>query len=229
MTDFSRYAVYYARPPGPLAEFAAAWLGWDPVAGAEVPHPDLPGLPRPVAEITATPRKYGFHGTIKPPFRLNASASPEALASDLDALCSGIAPVHCDGLELHRLGGFLALVPTGDTTALAHLAAEAVRALDHHRAPAPEAELNRRRARGLSPSQEVNLMTWGYPHVMEDFRFHLTLSGRLPAEEADAVAQVLTPILAPMTEGPFVVPDLCLFGEDAEGRFHLVSRHALTG
>ena len=57
MPRFARYAVYYTPEPGPLADFGAAWLGWDIATGAEVAHPDLPGLPRPVTELTATPRK----------------------------------------------------------------------------------------------------------------------------------------------------------------------------
>ena len=73
MTHYSRYAVYYAPAPGPFAEFTARWLGWDAATGTEREHPEVPGLPLPVAEITATPRKYGFHGTLKPPFRLTLS------------------------------------------------------------------------------------------------------------------------------------------------------------
>ena len=83
MPVFTRFAVYYAPEPGPLADFGAAWLGWDATAGSARAHPDIAGLPRPVAEITQTPRKYGFHGTVKPPFRLAPGSTPEALAADL--------------------------------------------------------------------------------------------------------------------------------------------------
>lgn len=34
---------------------------------------------------------------------------------------------------------------------------------------------------------------------------------------------------APVLPRPFVIEDLRLFGEDAEGRFHLLHRYALTG
>ncbi|HDR28083.1 MAG TPA: phosphonate metabolism protein, partial [Rhodovulum sp.] len=33
MEGYKRYAIYFAPEPGPLAEFGAAWLGWDPLAG----------------------------------------------------------------------------------------------------------------------------------------------------------------------------------------------------
>jgi hypothetical protein len=34
---------------------------------------------------------------------------------------------------------------------------------------------------------------------------------------------------APVLPQPFRIEDLCLFGEDAGGRFHLLLRYALTG
>ena len=99
MPRFARYAVYYTPEPGPLADFGAAWLGWDIATGAEVAHPDLPGLPRPVAELTATPRKYGFHGTVKPPFRLAEGHDAEGLELAAQHLATRLEPVTLDGGE----------------------------------------------------------------------------------------------------------------------------------
>ncbi len=229
MEQFHRYAVYYAPDRGPFARFAAEWLGWCPLSGIEKPHPDVAGLPRPVEGITRTPRKYGFHGTIKPPFRLADGSSPEALQDDLSALARRLAPVRMEGLALKRLGGFVALVPEGDKSALAHLAGEVVEALDHHRAPAPASEIQRRRAAGLTPRQDELLMRWGYPYVMDEFRFHLTLTGKLDPDEAARTMAALDPYLTPLLPRPFVLRDLCLFGEDETGRFQLIQRYALTG
>ena len=229
MTEFNRYAVYYAPEPGDLAYFAAAWLGWDAAAGVARAHPELAGLPLPVADITATPRKYGFHGTIKPPFRLANGSSRAALAQDLADLASRLRPATMDGLTLHRLGRFLALTPSGDTAALAAMAGHVVQALDHHRAPALPDELARRRAAGLTPAQDQNVTKWGYPYVMDEFRFHLTLTGKLPKTDVQRVADALRPALSPLLPCPFRVNSLCLFGEAADGMFHLLHRYALTG
>lgn len=227
MSDYTRFAVYYAPAPGPFAAFCASWLGWDAARGAPCPHPDIPGLPAPVSEITQTPRKYGFHGTLKPPFRLTGTRA--ALEQDVAALAARLSPAEMPGLALTRLGAFLALTPTGDTDPLSHLAAETVRALDHHRAAPTEAELARRRSARLSPSQEDNLDRWGYPYVMQDFRFHLTLTGRLPQEQAEQTQTALAPVLAPLLPEPFRVDALCLFAEASDGRFHLLHRYALSG
>lgn len=229
MEEFQRYAVYYAPDRGPFARFAAEWLGWCPLSGIDKPHPEVPGLPRPVEEITRTPRKYGFHGTIKPPFRLADGSTPAALGEDVAALARRLSPVKMDGLALHQLGGFVALLPEGDVSDLAELAGDVVEALDHHRAPAPATETARRRQAGLTPRQEELLLQWGYPYVMDEFRFHLTLTGKLSSEDAARTMAALDPVLTPLLPRPFEVRDLCLFGEDRAGRFQLIQRYALTG
>lgn len=226
---FARYAIYWAPAPGPLADWAASWLGWDPVSGTDMPHPSLPGLPRSVEDITATPRKYGFHGTVKPPFRLAEATDAAGLDRAARALCAGLAPVTLPGLTLHRIGGFVALTPDGDQGALATLAARMVEALDGFRLPPDEAEIARRRPERLSERQRAHLAQWGYPYVMDEFRFHLTLSGDLPADEAEALVTALAPVVAPLSPRPFVIDSLCLFGEAADGRFRLLNRYPLAG
>jgi len=228
--EFQRYAIYYAPPAtADWGGFATRWLGWDMATGAEVPHPEVAGLPLPVQEITATPRKYGAHATIKPPFRLAGGMTREGLEAACAALCATQAPLRMEGLALARLGRFLALRPKGDTTALNALAATVVEALDPFRAPAPEAELVHRRAAGLSPAQEENLARWGYPYVMGQFRFHITLSGKLPKPALGAVETALSRDLVPLLPTPFGIRDLALVGADAAGRFHLIHRYALSG
>ena len=229
MENFERYAVYYAPPPGPLADFGAAWLGWDAQAGCAVAHPDVPGLPAPVADLTARPRNYGFHATLKPPFRLAPGRRADELAADVGRLAARLAPVRMEALALDRLGRFLALTPRGDAGALAALAAAVVTGLDTYRAPLGPDEVARRRPERLSPRQRANLDRWGYPFVLEEFRFHLTLTGPLDDDAAGAVRAALAPVLDPLLPAPFEIGDICLFGAGDDGRFRLVHRYALSG
>lgn len=224
---FARYAVYFTPEPGPLADFGAAWLGWDSAAGATRAHPDLPGLAAPVAELTARPRKYGFHGTIKPPFRLAPGTDAEGLRAALARFCAQAAPVTLDGLRVAQLGGFVALVPDGPADALAALAAGAVEALDGFRAPPTEAEIARRDPDRLTDRQRAMLARWGYPYTHADFRFHMTLTGPLGAQ-ADAVCAALAPVVAPHLPRPFRVDALTLLGADAQDRFHQIARYPLS-
>lgn len=226
---FKRFALYYAPPAAaPWTRWATAWLGWDMETGRSVAHPEIPGLPAPVDKITQTPRKYGLHGTIKPPFRLADGCNLDDLRAAVDTLCTDLAPVSLQGLQLTRLGRFLALCTPADP-ALSALAARCVRDLDRFRAPPGLAELEKRRATGLSPTQDANLMQWGYPFVMDDFRFHITLTGKLPKPDLPPVVTALQSRLAPMLPTSLAITDLALVGEDTDGRFHMIHRYSLTG
>ncbi|MFY0682107.1 MAG: DUF1045 domain-containing protein [Thalassovita sp.] len=226
MTDFKRYAIYYAPQPGALADFGASWLGWDLAQGCACPYADIAGLD--AEKLTATPHKYGLHGTVKPPFFLAEGTSFDDLCHATQAHCASQNAVQLDGLVLSRLGGFLALKVTGEANSLAALAGETVRTLDRFRAPASETELARRRKSGLTARQEALLTQWGYPYVMEEFRFHITLTGRLGAQQAEATRSALAPVLEPILPTPFLVHDLCLAGEDSDGKFHLIHRYPLS-
>lgn len=223
---FKRYAIYLTLPDGPLAQFGAAWLGWDLAQGRSVTHPSI-GLE--VEPLTRRPRKYGLHGTIKPPFALARGTTAQGLADATAALCTTTAPITLQGLRLARLGGFLALVPEGDTDALAQLAGTVVKGLDQFRAPPTTAELARRRTAGLTEAQERNLTDWGYPYVLDCFRFHITLTGPLPPETCAGVEATLAAHIGPLLPQPFTVDRLTLCGEDAQGQFHALHNYGLTG
>ncbi|PWK58102.1 DUF1045 domain-containing protein [Roseicyclus mahoneyensis] len=228
MDEFKRYGLYVV-PEGALYRAGADWLGWDSVAGSKVGQPDLPGLPDTPAALTATPRKYGFHGTIKPPFRLATGTDAKWLAAEARIFCATCSPVTIPALEVRRLGGFIAIVPAEPSSALADLAAATVEVLDPFRAPPSEAELARRRKSALTDRQEALLARWGYPHVMEEFRFHMTLTGSLPTDRAEAARAALAAHFAPHLAAPFVIDSLCLMGEDAAGMFHLLHRYTFAG
>ena len=223
---FDRYAIYYT-PQGSLAEAGAAWLGWDVARGRAVAHPEVAGLD--VAALTQTPRKYGLHATIKPPFVLAEGTTADGLLAEFEALCTRLSPVTLDGLALTPLGRFLALTPEGDTAALNAMAAEVVRGLDAFRAPPAEADLARRRQANLTPAQEANLTKWGYPYVMEAFRFHITLPGKLPKSDLPQVTAALAPYITPHLPQPFILDSLTLVGQAEDGMFHEVHRAALSG
>lgn len=215
MPDFRRFAVY---DPGPdaLARAASAWLGWDAAAGQATPAGG--------GDWTLTPRRYGFHATVKAPFRLADDRTPAALEQALAAVCARLEPVLLPQLTLTDAGGFLALMPAPQPQALTDMAAEVVRALDDFRAPLTDEDIARRCPDRLTAAQRANLLRWGYPHVMDEYRYHMTLTGDLdPLLQAEAQA-ALAPLLAPVLPAPHPVAALALAAEDADGRFHLIAR-----
>ncbi len=223
MDSMKRYAIYYAPEPGPFAEAAAIWLGYDPALGEAVAQPDLPD----VATLTDEPRKYGFHGTLKAPFRLADSVDSSTLSGAVAKLAKTLPALTMPGLQMLSLDGFLALVPLGDTAALTQLAADVVERLDTFRAPLTAAEIARRRPERLTPRQYHLLNQFGYPYVMEEFGFHLTLSGRLTAPQHAVLRPQAEAHFAPVLPTPFRLTELCLFGEAMDGRFHLLHRYPL--
>jgi putative phosphonate metabolism protein len=229
MPRFERYAIYYTPPPGPLATFGAAWLGWDIATGTPVAHPEVADLPAPVSAITQTPRRYGLHATLMPPFHLAENCTETDLHAGFERICAQTAPAPIGPLKLAQLGRFLALVPTCQDPALTHLAARIVQQCESFRAPLAPAELHRRDPPGLTAEQRANLLRWGYAHVMEQFRFHITLTGKHPKAETTATLAALRPILAPWVSHPFNVDALSLVGQDASGRFHTIARSTLRG
>ena len=226
MDQITRFAVYFAPRPGPFADKAAHWLGWDATIGTAVAQPDMPFD---LAHVTQAPRKYGFHATLRAPFRPAPDLSADDVVGAVAALAAGLPPAASDGLRMCNLHGFLALVPEGDTGAIDALAAQVVRATNPLRAALSPAEIARRKPDSLNARQRAYLAQWGYPFVMHDFAFHLTLTDQLDADMAARVQPQAAAHFAAALPHPFVVQDLCLFGEDGEGRFHLLHRFPLQG
>jgi hypothetical protein len=221
---YTRFAVFYLPPPGALASFGAAWLGWDIDRGEPVAQPDIEGLDK----ITQRPAKYGFHATLKPPFHLSKGCTIDALDLAVSKLAAATAPARCGGLALRRFGRFLALAPTAETADLSRLAAACVTGLDRFRAPPPQAELARRRQGRLSTRQDAMLERWGYPYVMDEFRFHMTLTGPIPDAQFEPWKAILDKHLSDKT-GPFSLEQIALVAERPDGRFERIKSYALTG
>ncbi len=74
-----------------------------------------------------------------------------------------------------------------------------------------------------------NLARWGYPWVLDRFRFHMTLTRALPPGEAAAVCAALEDPLRPILAAPVPVAGLCHFAEAGDGRFRILGRYPLTG
>jgi hypothetical protein len=216
-----RHAIYFAPPPDTLLHvLGSRWLGRDAVTGEVLEQPNVAGL----AAVTGEPRRYGFHATMKPPFALRDTAHTEALLRALAALAAEERCMRVS-LKVALLDRFLALVPRGPCEPLHRIADRAVRELDGFRAPPSDDELARRRSAGLSARQERHLADWGYPYVFEDFRFHMTLTERLPAAEVERFEAAAVEHFAPVLAAPVLIDGLALFEEPAPGAPFLATRH----
>lgn len=222
----ARAALYWAPAINdPLHREGSAWLGRDAETGARLDQPAIPGAD--LHALTADPRLYGLHATLKPPFRLAGSYA--ALREEAARLAAATKPFDLPPLELASLDGFLALRESTPCPALQALADLCVAALDGHRAPPTEAEIARRRPERLDPAGLYNLRRWGYPQVFGEWRFHVTLTHRLTAEQEAVIRPAAEAALAETAARPRRVAELCLFTQPAPGEPFLIAERLPLG
>lgn len=225
-----RYAIYFTPDRDhALTRTAAAWLGRDAFTGTPLMPPAVSNIsPAEIAYHTAAARRYGFHATIKAPFRLAAGESERSLVDALDAYAQATPPLLLPQLVIGQIDGFFALLPSRGFAELKAFAASVVTAFDRFRAPITEAEIERRNPEALSAEQFRNLCQWGYPYVFDAFRFHMTLSGRVAGAEAARLRSALEEVFEPVLGEPVPIDGLAVFVEpEAGGPFTILSRHAL--
>ena len=225
-----RSAIYFAPDPSDrLARIGNAWLGRDPAKGEACTQPILDGIaPARLREMTASPRRYGLHATLKAPFELAQGRTIAQLDAAMAEFAKTCEPVTNLGLKISEMDGFLALTLSEQYRAVGNLAADCVRSFDPFRAPSREEDLRRRRKAKLSNLEDAFLLRWGYPYVMEAFRFHITLTERLPDAERDLVKVNLRRIFAPIVNSWFAVDGIALFLQERRDQpFHMVRRYAL--
>jgi putative phosphonate metabolism protein len=224
----ARYAVYYTpAPDDPLTRRAAGWLGRDAFTGEPVARPALRGLDGlDLDALTASPRGYGFHATLKAPFELAPGRSEAELLAAAEGFAAHQAPFVAP-LAVASLGRFIALRLAANSPGMQALHGACVRDFDPFRAPLSDYDLARRRKARLTPEQDERLFSWGYPYVFEDFRFHMTLTDAIGAPPiADRLVQALKAHFADL-EGPHRFASVALFKqEDRAGPFRAVARFA---
>jgi putative phosphonate metabolism protein len=227
MAEPDRVAIYYAPlPDDKLTHASSAWLGRDPATNAPVPQPDVDEI----AEITAEPRLYGFHATLKPPMRLAEGSDWTEFLTEIRTTAARIAPFELPPLAVFDLRGFLALQETEPCPALQNLADACVAELDSFRAPLSRDELARRRKANLSAEQDAMLSRWGYPYVFGTWFFHMTLTRRLSDSEKATILPAAESWFAPALAVPHRVEDICLFTQATPGvPFILRQRVKLRG
>ena len=223
---FKRFAIY-ALPAAedPLFLLASRWLGWDSVHAQQFEPPM--GLARQDWDLlTDRPRKYGFHGTLRPPMMLAEGKSRDDMDSVMGEVAQRQKSFHA-GLKLTNLNGFFALTLTDHHDEMGKLGQDVVLSTDKLRAAPKPKELERRRAPGLTERQEELLLAHGYPHVLDEFHFHMTLSGPIDQEIRDEVAGWIGMHL-PMGALVLKMDRLSLLGEDGAGMFHVLSSARLA-
>jgi putative phosphonate metabolism protein len=230
MASYPRYAIYYIPEPGSdFDRFGKQLLGYDATTGEGLAFPSgILQLAPDWHDLTHDPQKYGFHATLKAPHAL----APGKTEAELLAACEDFAntprPIPVIKPVVGSISGFIAVVPAGPSPGLERLAADCVREFDSFRAPLTSEERARRNASKLTPRQREHLDRWGYPYVMEDFRFHMTLTGRLGNAKREPIRTILQERFALLKITTLSIDRIAVFRQhDADSRFRIVKRYVL--
>lgn len=228
-----RYAVYFA--PNVEQQWwahASHWLGRCAVSQQRNAQPLIAGVSaKRFAELTAHPRRYGFHATMKAPFVLTSQYQPSDLIDRVNILCRDMKPFVLPHLQVTLLDQFLALVPERNATQVTLLEEQCVKVLNDYAEPLGPEELTRRRSAGLSTDEDALLLRWGYPYVLERFRFHCSLTGSLASatrQEVSALTQAAHQHFDQLP--PCIFDSLAIFVEPTRGAdFVLLQQCPLVG
>lgn len=212
----ARYAVCYApEPESALANLGRTWLGRDVTSPDMFPQPEIPGFtPERLAKLTHWRRHEGLHCILKPSIQLGPRATESAFLASARVLSSILTPVVVPQLEISVIGKFIALTPTVASRELELLAVKCVRAFESYRQPI-NVNLDRRyRSEKLTVYQKRMMRHWGYPFVMEEFRFFIPLTDRI--EDDDERERLTIPLLElfrPILGKAFPIKELCVFSQ----------------
>lgn len=227
-----RYAIYYTPDPSSLLwKLGCRWLGRDSLTQKNIKQDHFPGVnPDRLYELTRIPRRYGLHATLKAPFRLKSKYNKDNLIHALKKFATGLRPFSTPPMVLRRINGFYCLCPENRSTQIDALAANCVTTFDKYRAPLTRLELARRHAAILTESERQNLSDYGYPYVMEQFRFHITLTSRIAdASEKKLTHAALSDIFAKIIGKTTLMDSISLCIEPSQGEpFYCVERFKFT-
>nr|WP_265297704.1 DUF1045 domain-containing protein [Verminephrobacter eiseniae] len=230
-----RYAVYFAPHPGSTGWLAGShWLGRCAALLQPMQQLAIEGVAaQDLYRLTAAPRRYGWHATLKAPFALAPGVDWITLHQAVRAVAQSLAPFALPPLHVARIDDFLALVPApahAANAAIERVAAACVTQLQPLAAPLSDTDLARRRCAALTPRQDELLQRWGYPFVLEEFRFHLSLTGHLQQVGRQTQARVQGAAQAFFADLPVLrMSSLALFAEPAAGADFVLLDHLEFG
>lgn len=204
-----RAAIYFTPDKNnPLISHAAQWLGWDAFRAKPVSC-----LIKRDERWVVAPSHYGFHATMKAPFHLHESTRLQDIDEALAIFCSKTPAILLPALKITKISNFFALVPEQQTDELLEVASKTVRFFEAFRAALTEQDIKKRNPHLLDEQQYQYLMDYGYPHIFERFRFHMTLTGAIPLTEQDKVEAILNDYFQKFLSAPFSLNGLGIFVE----------------
>lgn len=237
MKKYSRYAIYYAPPKeSNLEEFGRYWFGWDPLNAKLINNKQrinyLNGFGiknlKNIDKNVLIAKKYGFHGTLIPPFKLNKNYSTNLLFKKTEDIAKKFKKFKFYKFKLKKINNFYAFVQNKKNNNINKLSNRLVRELFKFRSPLTKKEIDRRNPSKLSKLQLNILHKWGYPYLMSEFNFHMTLASEVTGNklyfELKKIEKNKEIILNEINN----FDKIYIFGENQKGMFENLENFSLS-
>lgn len=225
---YQRYAIYYLPPKGSeLERFGAQWFGYDITNGQAVDPLRVHEFD--LALMTQNARKYGFHATLMAPFPLRKKYKYDDLRLRVTKLAEQTSSFPVSALRFKSLSGHLTLIPNHHATALNLLEERLVTKLNKFRKKKSGEAFKKRLQVKLNALEREYLDDYGYPYVLDHFRFHFTLSDRADKPERTALIEYLERHFSEVFAQPQGIEELAIVGERSDGFFEEIERVPLGG
>ncbi len=227
--SYERFAIYYVPAPNSkLAEFSQVWFGSHNIEDTDV---RIFGLDKNlVAHITDQPARYGLHATLKAPFYMAEGFTLKQLLQQAKRFAGNRKAFSLGKLKQSWIGNTMILVPENNGHQVNQFASQCVLGFEDFRAPLSMKERTRRMETGnLNLHQRLMLEELGYPYVLSEFKFHITLTHSLSEENKGIVLPKLSPVLDHVCEEPCLIDGIAIVGDPGQGKpFEVIKRFSLT-
>lgn len=227
--SYERYAIYYVpHYETELAEFGKTWFGYDLSEGDT--DRNLYGLSADlVREVTRQPARYGLHATLKAPFNLDEGCSLEQLLQKTEQFCKKRKKFSLGNLKIGWHGNTMVLVEGQHDHRINQFASRCVLDFEDFRAPLTVKERTRRLEQNLNLHQRLMLEELGYPYVLSEFRFHITLTKNMTEDEKVQVVPALQPVLNSILGNPCDIDGIAIVGDPGNNQpFQMIEYFELS-
>ena len=174
------------------------------------------------------PAKYGFHATLKAPFRLKRNVKTKNFYDVISHIAAQHSRFKIQGLKIVYSKKFTFITSRKPNKLLINLENDLVKHLDTFRAELNKKEIKKRIPDSLTFKQNKYLKEWGYPFVFDQFKFHMTLMNQNNNKLSNKQKLELEKLIYKISNNVIEFNEISLLGENKNGHFEEIKRFKLN-
>ena len=174
------------------------------------------------------PAKYGFHATLKAPFRLKRNVKTKNFYDVISHIATQHSRFKIKGLKIVYSKKFTFITSRKPNKLLINLESDLVKHLDTFRAELNKTEIKKRIPDSLTFKQNKYLKEWGYPFVFDQFKFHMTLMNQNNNKLSNKQKLELEKLIYKISNNVIEFNEISLLGENKNGHFEEIKRFKLN-